>query len=104
MIRRPPRTTRTDTLFPYTTLFRSLRRSAYLFERANNEALSQARLIEALGLYKRIADTGHEEIERDYQALAAAMPPAVLERVNDDCQRLASQIEGGTAAESSRIH
>src|SRR3546814_4156349 len=24
MIRRPPRTTRTDTLFPYTTLFRSL--------------------------------------------------------------------------------
>src|SRR3546814_13987129 len=26
MIRRPPRSTRTDTLFPYTTLFRSLRR------------------------------------------------------------------------------
>src|SRR3546814_6234132 len=27
MIRRPPRSTRTDTLFPYTTLFRSVRRS-----------------------------------------------------------------------------
>src|SRR3546814_4248043 len=27
MIRRPPRSTRTDTLFPYTTLFRSARRS-----------------------------------------------------------------------------
>src|SRR3546814_2333373 len=27
MIRRPPRSTRTDTLFPYTTLFRSRRRS-----------------------------------------------------------------------------
>src|SRR3546814_926085 len=26
MIRRPPRSTRTDTLFPYTTLFRSMRR------------------------------------------------------------------------------
>src|SRR3546814_1805340 len=26
MIRRPPRSTRTDTLFPYTTLFRSHRR------------------------------------------------------------------------------
>src|SRR3546814_7880209 len=25
MIRRPPRSTRTDTLFPYTTLFRTLR-------------------------------------------------------------------------------
>src|SRR3546814_3850157 len=28
MIRRPPRSTRTDTLFPYTTLFRSVRRQA----------------------------------------------------------------------------
>src|SRR3546814_7502549 len=28
MIRRPPRSTRTDTLFPYTTLFRSFRRRA----------------------------------------------------------------------------
>src|SRR3546814_14462461 len=28
MIRRPPRSTRTDTLFPYTTLFRSWRRWA----------------------------------------------------------------------------
>src|SRR3546814_14039548 len=27
MIRRPPRSTRTDTLFPYTTLFRSLQRA-----------------------------------------------------------------------------
>src|SRR3546814_5297005 len=38
MIRRPPRSTRTDTLFPYTTLFRSDRfaravRSAYLWMR-----------------------------------------------------------------------
>src|SRR3546814_11035958 len=30
MIRRPPRSTRTDTLFPYTTLFRSLRAPRYL--------------------------------------------------------------------------
>src|SRR3546814_1257273 len=29
MLRRPPRSTRTDTLFPYTTLFRSSIRSAY---------------------------------------------------------------------------
>src|SRR3546814_18855487 len=38
MIRRPPRSTRTDTLFPYTTLFRSvlarpeyLRQSAFVY-------------------------------------------------------------------------
>src|SRR3546814_13660039 len=29
MIRRPPRSTRTDTLFPYTTLFRSIPRLGY---------------------------------------------------------------------------
>src|SRR3546814_3879638 len=32
MIRRPPRSTRTDTLFPYTTLFRSLRRGVGFIE------------------------------------------------------------------------
>src|SRR3546814_14287399 len=31
MIRRPPRSTRTDTLFPYTTLFRSNRRAKHVF-------------------------------------------------------------------------
>src|SRR3546814_14206648 len=30
MIRRPPRSTRTDTLFPYTTLFRSVRAAELL--------------------------------------------------------------------------
>src|SRR3546814_8280846 len=33
MIRRPPRSTRTDTLFPYTTLFRSYRRDLTSFAR-----------------------------------------------------------------------
>src|SRR3546814_1314721 len=32
MIRRPPRSTRTDTLFPYTTLFRSPYDAKFLFE------------------------------------------------------------------------
>src|SRR3546814_8375361 len=34
MIRRPPRSTRTDTLFPYTTLFRSVGREQSLGRRA----------------------------------------------------------------------
>src|SRR3546814_2848840 len=33
MIRRPPRSTRTDTLFPYTTLFRSARQRGQTFRR-----------------------------------------------------------------------
>src|SRR3546814_5156789 len=39
MIRRPPRSTRTDTLFPYTTLFRSLlRHRHHLVQRGGDEA------------------------------------------------------------------
>src|SRR3546814_20184002 len=34
IIRRPPRSTRTDTLFPYTTLFRSVRRHRKTFSQA----------------------------------------------------------------------
>src|SRR3546814_15939442 len=37
MIRRPPRSTRTDTLFPYTTLFRSKPHAEYLNERHRKE-------------------------------------------------------------------
>src|SRR3546814_15516879 len=33
MIRRPPRSTRTDTLFPYTTLFRSAESAEGLYQR-----------------------------------------------------------------------
>src|SRR3546814_4198751 len=39
MIRRPPRSTRTDTLFPYTTLFRSP--IAQAFEAYLNKAIGQ---------------------------------------------------------------
>src|SRR3546814_18212414 len=39
MIRRPPRSTRTDTLFPYTTLFRSARARALSQQDADKAAL-----------------------------------------------------------------
>src|SRR3546814_2204782 len=49
MIRRPPRSTRTDTLFPYTTLFRSVP-----LQRADEEAVG-------LGLrHEPDADSGHD--------------------------------------------
>src|SRR3546814_12950810 len=38
MIRRPPRSTRTDTLFPYTTLFRSWRSAAWRRHRRRDRA------------------------------------------------------------------
>src|SRR3546814_1736932 len=40
MIRRPPRSTRTDTLFPYTTLFRSTRKQISCIQWQRQMALS----------------------------------------------------------------
>src|SRR3546814_1062628 len=52
MIRRPPRSTRTDTLFPYTTLFRSARRRGQLPDprraRASGAAGGQSRAVQAV--------------------------------------------------------
>src|SRR3546814_11202837 len=51
MIRRPPRSTRTDTLFPYTTLFRSLLRNppvhAPLQQVQRQRAAAEYRVVEA---------------------------------------------------------
>src|SRR3546814_3704041 len=57
MIRRPPRSTRTDTLFPYTTLFRSDERQRILmhqalFVRVGRHAVDQA------------VDRGDDRVER----------------------------------------
>src|SRR3546814_5378881 len=54
MIRRPPRSTRTDTLFPYTTLFRSLRARPGHRKRAGAIARRRARRQPA-----RVVDRGH---------------------------------------------
>src|SRR3546814_5715025 len=49
MIRRPPRSTRTDTLFPYTTLFRS----------GAERARSDGRVGGRRGRYRPVADAPH---------------------------------------------
>src|SRR3546814_2167820 len=45
MLLRPPRSTRTDTLFPYTTLFRSLRAS--ILSRTSSMTISKAIILSA---------------------------------------------------------
>src|SRR3546814_18530087 len=50
MIRRPPRSTRTDTLFPYTTLFRSVAADDEAADRRHVEALIE-QLTEVLLLF-----------------------------------------------------
>src|SRR3546814_10686351 len=53
MIRRPPRSTRTDTLFPYTTLFRSDRAVVFCELAAADDATATAVVAQALGIDAR---------------------------------------------------
>src|SRR3546814_3052575 len=48
MIRRPPRSTRTDTLFPYTTLFRSFVPEGRVVDNANLTSIPGYALFEAM--------------------------------------------------------
>src|SRR3546814_1284790 len=61
MIRRPPRSTRTDTLFPYTTLFRSLQAYAPRRIRRGLRIVTQPR--SATQLLKHIFAIGLQRID-----------------------------------------
>src|SRR3546814_5831764 len=71
MIRRPPRSTRTDTLFPYTTLFRSFRLQlailspvAQILHLARNSSNALARRVLDYGSNKPAGDGhGHRNID-----------------------------------------
>src|SRR3546814_5721255 len=58
MIRRPPRSTRTDTLFPYTTLFRSIVLHRLRRTRAVEEARAIRRAADLYGQAPRAVDAG----------------------------------------------
>src|SRR3546814_10986019 len=62
MIRRPPRSTRTDTLFPYTTLFRSHGVAVPLQAFAVHHVLGPGRVAEH-GRVVRLADEGADRLQ-----------------------------------------
>src|SRR3546814_13405763 len=106
MIRRPPRSTRTDTLFPYTPLFRSegVADSRYRLEslaaaahRIEGEALVQ-------GLADRAVVIGDGEIDLAAQRLLDLLhreggPPALLEAVQHHADRQVVEALGAQRVE-----
>src|SRR3546814_3926210 len=62
MIRRPPRSTRTDTLFPYTTLFRSLVQQHA--ETVDDNTAAGPRLRQQVGLQRAVDEVGDHRIAR----------------------------------------
>src|SRR3546814_12129908 len=72
MIRRPPRSTRTEPLCPYTTLFRSqLAEERDVLGRADRDML-QPRIVRSEGAQPRRSDEQADENEADYGREAEA--------------------------------
>src|SRR3546814_17993121 len=101
MIRRPPRSTRTDTLFPYTTLFRSAAVLLYDSEYADvvREVLGR---LAAPPRTVRIEDAEyageHGTLgDAEYEAWLAAQPPdAAWEWPADEWQSICLNYTSGT--------
>src|SRR3546814_5954437 len=71
MLRRPPRSTRTDTLFPYTTLFRSHGGKAVRYHGTiGHDPGRRSRTILAENVADAVAeqDIGHDRLERERSA------------------------------------
>src|SRR3546814_18132448 len=89
MIRPPPRSTRTDTLFPYTTLFRSLRDNAaddlgilVHPSTSNEEGALLARLADALGTGNIDHRIAQHDLSDGASAEAFGMPVAEIENAD----------------------
>src|SRR3546814_2356739 len=82
MIRRPPRSTRTDTLFPYTTLFRSVRAAVLVLQVVGVLPHVQAQdrgVARADALHERAVLVG-AALDRELAGLVHAQPrPAAAE-------------------------
>src|SRR3546814_6648351 len=61
MIRRPPRSTRTDTLFPYTTLFRS---GHHLVQYLSPDVVAGARAGGRYGRFAQVYGLGRPDVHR----------------------------------------
>src|SRR3546814_9024920 len=101
MIRRPPRSTRTDTLFPYTTLFRSHPR-AWPFEPSGDHHAAVARPGDGRGdarTEKRDAGQARLRARADGNtpAHADSRRAGPLRRGRPRCDRLAARSEGPTS-------
>src|SRR3546814_1673868 len=81
MIRRPPRSTRTDTLFPYTTLFRSIDE-----DRAGSRGRNVITRLEAVGEF--LLDL--EQVRRDFRHLVGRLGRRFRRRSEEHTSELQS--------------
>src|SRR3546814_16639592 len=80
MIRRPPRSTRTDTLFPYTTLFRSLLYDIYHMQIMEGDVIATIRKYHPyISHYHTGGVPGRNEIDESQELNYPAIMRAIAE-------------------------
>src|SRR3546814_13437681 len=91
MIRRPPRSTRTDTLFPYTTLFRStvVMGDGHRLERAIDNVIDNAISFSPAGglvcvSATRLGDEVHVKVDDDGPGIEPAQRDAIFRRFHSE--------------------
>src|SRR3546814_8441578 len=107
MIRRPPRSTRTDTLFPYTTLFRSMQRSLHLGKRmpAASTLLRRACLVVSIALSCGAAFAAQPAAAPAAATSAGETLPAALHDLDAYVERVCEQFDvPGISVEIGRAH
>src|SRR3546814_5390041 len=92
MIRRPPRSTRTDTLFPYTTLFRSPPRHVGCADREGAAGEPQSQRTDQKHLVARCAC--HQPCRRGGDQHHGGIDEAAADAVRQDAERQARQSAG----------
>src|SRR3546814_15300349 len=89
MIRRPPRSTRTDTLFPYTTLFRSIND----FNKRNAELEAAGKPLESRAAFNKAWEEAHPARQTHIDAVLDQVDYAV-ELVGIDHVGVGSDFDG----------
>src|SRR3546814_19565209 len=106
MIRRPPRSTRTDTLFPYTTLFRSIRAAGRSYRterpRPNRRSALHQRAPAHPGRIAPHAFGRRIEFGEDRHVVGEEHPRLLAARENMDVGRVGSRIVKRSDADEGR--
>src|SRR3546814_18237944 len=99
MIRRPPRSTRTDTLFPYTTLFRSMGTMASTLAHELNQPLTA--IINCLAGCERALD--QKQIDRRELRGALERARSSADRAAETVSRIRLMVKIGRASRRERV-
>src|SRR3546814_799021 len=100
MIRRPPRSTRTDTLFPYTTLFRSTK---VISRAAGSSALAAATYRSASRLHDERLDRRHDFSNKAGVVHSEVMLPDGAPEEWRDRERLWNDVEAAEVRKDAQL-